>query len=95
MVTRGFSMANLHLQPNEIELVDSGGTHYRPHILASARQDGTLEAWIEFHPIEGGPVRVTDRESTQPDENAVEYWAAGLEPTYFEGAFQRAVLRRS
>ena len=87
-------MADLLLQPNEIELVDSAGVRYRPHVLANARADGTWEAWIEFHPIHGGPVRMTDRESTQPNRDAVEYWAAGLEPLYFEGAFERALLTR-
>jgi hypothetical protein len=89
------TMADLFLQPNEIEVVDSDGVYYRPHILANARADGTWEAWIEFHPVDGGPVRTTDRESSQPNREAVEYWAAGLEPVYFEGAFQRAVLSRS
>ena len=49
------------------------------------------EAWIEFHPEQGGPIRATDRESTQPNRTAVEYWMSGLEPVYFEGAFERAV----
>jgi hypothetical protein len=51
------------------------------------------EAWIEFHPEDGGPVRATDRESTQPNRTAVEYWMSGLEPVYYEGAFERALRR--
>jgi hypothetical protein len=33
----------------------------------------------------------TANETTQPDRHAVEYWAAGLEPLYLEGAFSRAL----
>ena len=39
------------------------------------------------------PIRLlwlTGRETTQPDRGALEYWASGLEPLYFEGAFDRA-----
>jgi hypothetical protein len=84
-------VGKLHLQPNDISVYDERGKRYQPHIRASRRSDGTWEAWIEFHPVGGGEVRITDRESTQPDQDAVEYWAAGLEPLYYEGAFQRAV----
>ena len=66
-------------------------TRFVPHVLANQRADGMWEAWIEFHPEDGGPVRATDRESTQPNRTAVEYWVSGLEPVYFEGAFVRAV----
>ncbi len=52
---------------------------------------GTWEGWLEFHPADGpGPVLRTPRETTQPDRAALEYWASGLEPLYFEGAFDRA-----
>ena len=36
------------------------------------------------------PILRTGRETTQPDRRALEYWASGLEPLYFEGAFERA-----
>jgi hypothetical protein len=34
----------------------------------------------------------TDRETSQPNREALEYWSTGLEPVYIEGAFQRAHL---
>jgi hypothetical protein len=71
--------------------IEAEGTRFVPHVLATQRSDGLWEAWIEFHPEDGGPVRSTDRESTQPNRTAVEYWASGLEPVYFEGAFERSV----
>jgi hypothetical protein len=32
----------------------------------------------------------TGQETSQPNRDAVAYWAGGLEPIYFEGAFTRA-----
>jgi hypothetical protein len=49
----------------------------------------TWEGWIEFV-TELGQRVVTDRETTQPNREAVAYWATGLEPIYLEGALQRA-----
>ena len=47
--------------------------------------------WIEFHPLDGeGMFLRTDQETTQPNRTALAYWASGLEPVYFEGAFNRA-----
>lgn len=56
----------------------------------AARAEGHLwEAWIEFLPTDGGGARRTPRETTQPDREAVAYWATGLSATYLEGAFAR------
>jgi hypothetical protein len=53
--------------------------------------DGTWIGWIEFHPTDiTKPVLITDQETSQPNQMDVEYWATGLEPVYFEGAFERA-----
>jgi hypothetical protein len=69
----------------------SGGVAYTPQVRGEQRADGTWEGWIEFHPAEGsGPVLRTDRETTQPDRDALAYWASGLEPLYFDGALARA-----
>ena len=41
--------------------------------------------------VEGdGPVLRTERETSQSSRGALETWALGLEPAYFEGAFSRA-----
>src|SRR4028119_221156 len=64
----------------------------RPRPAGGERRDGGMwEGWIEFHPLlpPGQPVR-TGRETTQPNRDALVYWASGLEPVYFEGAFSRA-----
>ena len=62
-------------------------------VMASGEMNagGTWEGWLEFHPVDKTKaVLRTERETTQPDRAALEYWASGLEPLYFEGAFARA-----
>jgi hypothetical protein len=88
------SVADAHLRLEHIRIV-SERTVFIPHVFANARQDGTWEAWIEFQPEGGGSGCATERETTQPNFAAVEYWAQGLEPVYFEGAFERAVALAS
>jgi hypothetical protein len=58
------------------------------------RDDGLWEGWLEFQPLDGGPPLRTGRETTQPNREALVYWASGLEPIYFEGAFERASVAR-
>ena len=66
-------------------------TEYSVRSYGEERADGTWTGWIEFHPIDLTlPVLQTDQETSQPNQMAVEYWATGLEPVYFEGAFDRA-----
>lgn len=67
------------------------GMAYVMRAWGEARGDGTWEGWLEFMPADtGGPALRTERETTQPNRDAVAYWASGLEPVYFEGAFVRA-----
>ena len=70
---------------------DTLGNLYEVFIYGEPRLDGTWEGWLEFVPLD--PVlssRRTDRETTQPDLAALEYWASGLEPLYLTCAFERA-----
>ena len=48
------------------------------------------EGWIEFETADGD-WRQSPRETTQPDRDALAYWASGLSATYFEGALARAL----
>lgn len=76
------------------QATDENGVRYSILALGESRGDGTWEGWIEFHPLDSNhPKLRTERETTQPDEKALEYWATGLEPVYFEGALARAVKR--
>ena len=83
-------MPHLFLQPQHVS-VAADDTRWVPLIYGTERADGLWEAWIEFRAVDDRPLRVTDRETTQPNREAVEYWSTGLEPIYFEGAFARAV----
>lgn len=67
------------------------GTPYRASIYGAPRTNDTWTAWIEFEASDGSNRRLrTGQETSQPDRAAVEYWAAGLEPVYYEGALDRA-----
>jgi hypothetical protein len=58
------------------------------------RPNGHLwEGWIEFIAADGSDVRRTPRETTQPDRDALVYWAQGLSMTYLEGAMARTLTR--
>jgi len=67
------------------------GERFSVSVYGTERVDGTWEAWLEFSPVTASsPVLRTERETSQPNRGALEYWADGLEPVYLEGAFARA-----
>jgi hypothetical protein len=66
-----------------------GGAIFDVFAYGEMRPDGNWEGWIEFHSADGKVLR-TARETTQPNRESLAYWASGLEPLYFEGAFARA-----
>ena len=66
------------------------GDLYEALIYGTRRADGTWIGWLEFLPLAGGRVLRTGQETSQPNHNALEYWAGGLEPLYLEGALERA-----
>jgi hypothetical protein len=51
---------------------------------------GVWTAWLEFSARDGQIRMRTERETTQPTREALDYWASGLEPIYVKGAFARA-----
>jgi hypothetical protein len=69
----------------------SDDTIYTVRSYGKERTDGTWIGWLEFEPTDSTkPTLLTDQETSQPNRVDVEYWATGLEPVYFEGAFERA-----
>ena len=71
---------------------DTLGNLYEVFVYGEPRLDGTWEGWLEFVPLDPAvSSRRTERETTQPDLPALEYWATGLEPLYLAGAFERAL----
>jgi hypothetical protein len=71
------------------EPFDADGLPYAVRVCGRPTQT-VWEGWLEFVGANGETL-VTPRETTQPDREALEYWATGLSPTYFEGAFVRAM----
>lgn len=83
-------MAEL-LQEYATEVTGPDDTTYVVRSYGEERRDGTWIGWLEFEPIDPEmPKLQTSQETSQPNRVAVEYWATGLEPVYFEGAFERA-----
>ena len=68
---------------------DSHGEEFTASAHGEERAGGTWEGWLEFRTA-SGEVRRTERETTQPNREALRYWASGLEPIYLDGAFSRA-----
>jgi hypothetical protein len=64
------------------------GVSYHAHVHGAARADGTWVGWIEF--VSGTTRLRTDQETSQPNRDALAYWASGLEDVYFDGAVRRA-----
>jgi hypothetical protein len=82
------------IQEYSVRFQADEGTLYAILARGELRDDGMWEGWIEFQPLDGGQPLRTGRETTQPNRDALVYWASGLEPIYFEGAFERASVAR-
>jgi hypothetical protein len=68
---------------------------YAVTAVADEDVDSNFVGWLEFAPVNADlPALLTDVETTQAWLEAMEVWADGLEPTYLQGAFERAHLRR-
>jgi hypothetical protein len=79
------------LQEYTTELIAADGTAYTVRSYGEERDDGTWTGWLQFEPLDATqPTLITGQETSQPNRTAVEYWATGLEPVYFQGAFERA-----
>lgn len=64
------------------------GGEWKVVIEGLPRADGTWAGRIAFS--DGALWRRTGQETSQPNREALEYWASGLEPVYLEGAFGRS-----
>ena len=75
---------------------DSTGARYFVSAMGRQRDDGLWEGYLEFLPVsETAEVISSDRETTQPNRKAVDYWAQGLTRVYLSGALDRARLSTS
>lgn len=69
---------------------DRRGNVYEARILGRVRDDGHWDGHIELRG-DDGTVVISGPETTQPDLDALVYWASGLSTTYLEGALARAL----
>jgi hypothetical protein len=77
-------------------IADSTGARYFVEAVGRQREDGLWEGYLEFLPLNERAERITsDRETTQPNRRAVDYWAQGLSRVYLSGALDRARLSTS
>ena len=92
-VTWGVSASTPQLIRQHSDRVqDTLGNVYEVFVYGEPRLDGTWEGWLEFVPLDPTlSSRRTERETTQPDLPALEYWATGLEPLFLAGAFERSI----
>jgi hypothetical protein len=79
------------------EIADADGHAYTARAMGRQRRGQTVwEGWLEFTPLGGrGMVRRSQVETTQPNREALAYWASGIEPVYLEGSLERAIASRS
>jgi hypothetical protein len=73
-----------------LTLSDDGRT-YTAQACGRERDDRIWEGWLEFVPDDGSLVLRSQRETTQPNRTALEYWASGLTPIYLKGALERTL----
>ena len=78
-------------------VADADGHVYVARAMGRQRPSRTVwEGWLEFAPAGGrGMVRRSPVETTQPNREALAYWASGIELVYLEGARERAIAARS
>jgi hypothetical protein len=78
------------------EVKDADGHLYTARAMGRPRKGRTVwEGWFEFAPVGGrGIVRRSRIETTQPNREALAYWASGIEPVYLDGALERAITSR-
>ena len=72
-------------------VISPAGVRYTVHAYGNRAESGLWNGWLVFDPVGSGTALRTERETTQPDRAALEYWAAGLEPIYLDGALGRTV----
>jgi hypothetical protein len=81
----------LREHPTLVGGTDDNGHAYVAQIWGRALDNGRWEAWIVFVPVQdGGPMRRTERDTTQASREALDYWAAGVTSIYLQGALGRS-----
>lgn len=86
-----YGMAYVLAVYNNSPLTVPDGQVYIAQACGRERDDRIWEGWLEFVPDDGSMVLRSQRETTQPNQTALEYWASGLTPIYLKGALERTL----
>jgi hypothetical protein len=78
------------LQQFEAPFTDGSGERYTVYVYGRTRPGDNWKGWLVFERQSDGTRLSTGVETTQPNAEAVTYWATGLGQAYFEGALNRA-----
>jgi hypothetical protein len=78
-------------QQFERPMQDAGGDTFLVFVQGRSRPQDTWEGWLVFERQRDARRFSTPVETTQPDAQAVLYWASGLTNVYLEGALERAL----
>src|ERR1043166_7171686 len=78
------------LQQFEQSIADDSGERYTVYLYGRSRPADTWQGWLVFERQGDGRRWATGIETTQPNREAILYWATGLTDSYFDGAFDRA-----
>jgi hypothetical protein len=79
------------VQQFETPIIGRDGERYVAYVRGRMREDGRWQASVEFRRVVDGVRFGTGTETTQPDWQAILYWATGLGTAYFQGALDRAL----
>ncbi|HEV7389642.1 MAG TPA: hypothetical protein VGN73_13605 [Gemmatimonadaceae bacterium] len=76
---------------DEPVMTPRGEMYFAEAVGRQRAEDGLWEGWLEFDGIDDSSQHISsERETTQPNRVALEYWAQGLSFVYLQGALVRA-----
>ena len=78
-------------QQFERPIADNSGDTFLVFVQGRSRPHDTWEGWLVFERQRDARRFSTPVETTQPDANAILYWASGLTDVYLQGALERAL----
>jgi hypothetical protein len=75
--------------------ISQDGATYNVSVFGMERKDGTWSGWLEFRNAKTGETMKTGQETSQPNRDALAYWATGVEDVYLQGAWRRVERREA
>ena len=86
-------MSEILVKFDEPVMTPRGEMYFAQAVGRHRAEDGLWEGWVEFDGIDDSSKHIaSERETTQPNRTALEYWAQGLSFVYLQGALGRATV---